>query len=101
MLKGLSQDGIAKKLGLTQQSVSKLESKEKIDQDRFLQILKAIGCTGNDLEDISQFINTAIITPPPIAINHLSIFFNKKVAGKVSFVSPVSTQAITRPISKI
>jgi len=60
MLKGFSQNGIAKKLGITQQAYSKIESGQiKIDDVRMKEILKVLQCSPDNLKEIEKFF-----TPP-------------------------------------
>ncbi len=58
LLKGLNQKGIAKKLGITQQAYSKLENNGHFDEKKFMQLIKAIGCSDKELEIV-------ICYPPP------------------------------------
>lgn len=52
LLKGLNQTGIAKKLGITQQAYSKMENHGNIDEKKFTEIIKIIGCAERELEII-------------------------------------------------
>ena len=55
LLKGLNQNGIAKKLGITQQAYSKLEQHDEIDEKKFRQLIKIIGCSDKEVELIKSY----------------------------------------------
>ena len=55
LLKGLNQNGIAKKLGITQQAYSKIENNGGLDEKKFSQIIKAIGCSDKELEIVRTY----------------------------------------------
>jgi len=55
MLKNYSQNGIAKKLGITRQAYSKMENlQSKLSEERMLEILKIMQCTENDLKNLEK-----------------------------------------------
>ncbi len=58
LLKGLDQTGVAKKIGKSQQAISKKERKEEIDEKEFMHIMKIIGCSDKELDFIRNY-------PPP------------------------------------
>jgi transcriptional regulator with XRE-family HTH domain len=55
LLKGLNQSGIAKMIGITQQAYSKTEKHEEIEEQKFIQIIKAIGCSDKELEIVKNY----------------------------------------------
>jgi len=55
LLKGLNQNGIAKKLRITQQAYSKLENNGCLSEGKFMQLVKAIGCTDKKLELVKSY----------------------------------------------
>ena len=58
LLKGLNQNGIAKKLRITQQAYSKLEKNSSLNEEKFMHLVKAIGCSDKELEIVRSY-------PPP------------------------------------
>ncbi len=57
-LKGVKQEVLAKKLGIAQQNVSKMEKKEKVSQKKLEEAAKVLGVT---VETIKKFNEKAII----------------------------------------
>lgn len=55
LLKGLNQNGIAKKLGITQQAYSKIENNGSMNEKKFMQIVKSIDCTERELEIVRSY----------------------------------------------
>jgi transcriptional regulator with XRE-family HTH domain len=55
LLKGLNQSGIAKKIGITQQAYSKTEKNDKIEEKKFIQIIRALGCSDKELEIVKNY----------------------------------------------
>jgi len=55
LLKGLDQTGVAKKIGKSQQAISKKERKEEIDEKEFMRIMKVIGCSDKELDFIRNY----------------------------------------------
>ena len=55
LLKGLNQNGIAKKLGITQQAYSKLENSSRLNENKFMQVTKAIDCSDKELEIVRSY----------------------------------------------
>jgi len=53
-LKGVSQQKVAMKLGITQQAYSKLETHEWIDNEKLENILTALESNGKELEAIKK-----------------------------------------------
>lgn len=56
MLKGMSQNKVAKLLSMTQQGYSKLEKKEWLSRDKYDAILRVIKCTQQEFELIRKLI---------------------------------------------
>ena len=60
MIKGFPQNGVAKKLGITQQAYSKLEKQsKKIPLFRIEEILKTLNCSNEDFKKVEK-----LFTPP-------------------------------------
>jgi transcriptional regulator with XRE-family HTH domain len=56
MIRGFSQKGIAKKLGITQQAYSKLENQsKKLSRKRVDAILKTLDCSNEEFEKVEKF----------------------------------------------
>ena len=55
LLKGFNQNGIAKKMGITQQAYSKLEKSSRIDEQKFKSLLKMLQCSDKDFEWIKSY----------------------------------------------
>lgn len=53
-LRGMKQEALALKLGISQQSVSHLEQSETIDDEKLEQIAKALGITKEAIENFSE-----------------------------------------------
>lgn len=53
-LKGIKQEALAIELGISQQSVSKIEQSETIDDEKLEQIAKALGVTKEAIENFSE-----------------------------------------------
>ena len=60
-LKGIKQEEAAKKLGVKQQAISKLEKCSKVSLRKFEQIIKLFKCSKEDVETAKRFL-----PPPPI-----------------------------------
>ncbi|MBS1946827.1 MAG: helix-turn-helix transcriptional regulator [Bacteroidetes bacterium] len=61
LMKGLSQNGVAKKLGISQPAYCKLEKRRKVNRAHLEKILSIIKCSKEELEEIKKFT----IPPPP------------------------------------
>ncbi|MBI2729874.1 MAG: helix-turn-helix transcriptional regulator [Sphingobacteriales bacterium] len=58
-LKGIKQQQLAKKIGISQQALSKLEQREKINKEKFEAILAALKISAVEWEQIQKLL------PPP------------------------------------
>ena len=58
-LKGFKQNQLAKKIGVTQQALSKMEQKEKIDTEKFKEVLTALKINSGEWEQLKK------VLPPP------------------------------------
>ncbi|NJO25308.1 MAG: helix-turn-helix transcriptional regulator [Bacteroidia bacterium] len=58
-LRGPSQKEVAEKLGISQPAYCKMEKSRYINGKRLERILKALGCTQKDIENVKRFY------PPP------------------------------------
>lgn len=57
MMKGLTQKEAAKKLGIGQPAYSKIEQSAWLQGPKLQNILKALGCTTNDVEKAMVILN--------------------------------------------
>ncbi|PKQ45095.1 helix-turn-helix domain-containing protein [Confluentibacter flavum] len=53
-LRGMKQETLAEKLGISQQAVSKIEQSEKIEDDKLEQIANVLGVTKEGIENFSD-----------------------------------------------
>lgn len=53
-LRGMKQETLAEKLGISQQAVSKIEQSEKIEDDKLEQIANILGVTKEGIENFSD-----------------------------------------------
>lgn len=53
-LRGMKQETLAEKLGISQQAVSKIEQSETIEDDKLEQIAKVLGVTKEGIENFSE-----------------------------------------------
>ncbi|WDF62377.1 helix-turn-helix domain-containing protein [Flavobacterium sp. KACC 22763] len=53
-LKGMKQEALAMAIGLSQQTVSNIESSEKVDSEKLAEIAKALGVTIEAIENFSE-----------------------------------------------
>ncbi|KAF2341540.1 helix-turn-helix domain-containing protein [Flavobacterium tistrianum] len=53
-LKGMKQEALAIAIGLSQQTVSNIEASETIDEDKLVEIAKALGVTKEVIENFSE-----------------------------------------------
>jgi transcriptional regulator with XRE-family HTH domain len=56
VLKGMKQEDAAKKMGVKQQAVSKLEKGKKVSLRKFEQILQLLKCSKEDVEVARRFL---------------------------------------------
>lgn len=66
-IKGLKQKHLAKKIGVTQQALSKMEKKENIEKEKFEEVLTALRISTEEWKQIEKLL------PPPIKIYNQSI----------------------------
>jgi DNA-binding XRE family transcriptional regulator len=59
-LKGIKQEYVAKKLGIKQQAISKLEKCGRVSVCKFSQIVQLFNCTQDDIEAAKK-----VLPPPP------------------------------------
>jgi len=53
-LKGMKQEALAIAIGLSQQTVSNIEASETVDEDKLVEIAKALGVTIEAIESFSE-----------------------------------------------
>ncbi|MEN2487736.1 helix-turn-helix transcriptional regulator [Flavobacterium sp. B11] len=53
-LKGMKQEALAIAIGLSQQTVSNIEASETVDEERLIEIAKALGVTKEAIENFSE-----------------------------------------------
>ncbi len=64
-LKGIKQGDAARKLGVKQQTISKLENSKRISANLFEKVITALNLTEEDIETASKFLSPP---PPPDSI---------------------------------
>jgi transcriptional regulator with XRE-family HTH domain len=55
-LRGAKQAVVAKKMGITQQAISKLENRKRIGYDKFVAIINLLGFTEEDIESVRKLM---------------------------------------------
>jgi transcriptional regulator with XRE-family HTH domain len=55
LMKGIKQETIAKRLGISQPAYSKLENSNKLREERVQKVLNALSSTWEDLKKVSSF----------------------------------------------
>ncbi|MEG0850160.1 helix-turn-helix domain-containing protein [Flavobacterium plurextorum] len=80
-LKGMKQDALAFEMGITQQTISNIESSETVDRERLLDIAKVLGVTIEAIENFSEenvinYFNTFNETVSGSFITNNSCTFN-------------------------
>ena len=53
-LRGMKQETLAEKLGISQQAVSNIENSEKVDDVKLVEVAKALGVTKEGIENFSE-----------------------------------------------
>ena len=53
-LKGMKQEALAIAMGVSQQSISSMEGNEKIDEEKLIEIAKALGVTTEAIQNFSE-----------------------------------------------
>ncbi|HEY4108057.1 helix-turn-helix transcriptional regulator [Puia sp.] len=62
LLKGYSQQGIAKELGISQPAYSKLEKRKMVNKESSRKILAIINCSPDEIRSVQQFIADPIVS---------------------------------------
>lgn len=90
-LRGITQDDIASRLGISKQAVSKIEQSDLVEDDRLRQIAEALGVTFEGLKGFREenvFINT-------------NNFYDTTTFTNSPVSAHVSEMTINNPIEKI
>jgi transcriptional regulator with XRE-family HTH domain len=85
-LKGMKQEALAIAIGLSQQTVSNIEASETVDEDKLVEIAKALGVTKEAIESFSE----------ENVINYFNTF-NESVSG--SFIT--NNECTFNPLDKV
>jgi transcriptional regulator with XRE-family HTH domain len=85
-LKGMKQEALAIAIGLSQQTVSNIEASETVDEDKLVEIAKALGVTKEAIESFSE----------ENVINYFNTF-NESVSG--SFIT--NNECNFNPLDKV
>ena len=56
LMKGYSQQGIAKQLGISQPAYSKLEKRKTVNKESSKKILAIIKCSADDVRSVQDFL---------------------------------------------
>jgi transcriptional regulator with XRE-family HTH domain len=67
-LKGIKQAVAAKRLGITQQAYSKIESCKILSENKLKAVLNIFEITPGDIENIQS-----LLPPPPLQINSIAL----------------------------
>ena len=62
LIKGFSQQGIAKELGISQPAYSKLEKRKTVNRESSKKILEIINCSADEIRSVQQFISDPIVS---------------------------------------
>lgn len=60
-LKGMKQETLAAKLGISQQSVSKMEKSEKIDEEKLKLVAEALGTSVEAIQNFNEDVLVSLI----------------------------------------
>ncbi|WP_394773522.1 helix-turn-helix domain-containing protein [Flavobacterium sp.] len=74
-LRGMKQEALAEAIGLSQQTVSSIETSETVDFEKLVQIAKVLGVT---VEAIENFTEESVF-------NYFNNFYDNSSAGNGSF----------------
>ncbi|HVU98011.1 MAG TPA: helix-turn-helix transcriptional regulator [Puia sp.] len=56
LMKGYSQQGIARELGISQPAYSKLEKRKTVNKESSKKILAIIKCSADDVRSVQEFL---------------------------------------------
>lgn len=87
-LRGMKQETLAEKLGISQQAVSKIEQSETIEDDKLEQIAKVLGVTKEGIENFSE--DTV-----------LNIISNTFTSNDSSTINAINVQPNFNPLDKV
>lgn len=59
-IKGMKQEFLARKLGISQPAYSKLEKCAYIKDKKLQEVLRALGCTAEDLDRVHGIFKTSV-----------------------------------------
>ncbi|QSB27100.1 helix-turn-helix domain-containing protein [Flavobacterium sp. CLA17] len=88
-LKDMKQEALAQALGTNQQAVSIIENSETIDEEKLIEVAKALGVT---VEAIKNFSEEAVF-------NYFNNFYDNEINGSV--VAPQSNHCNFNPLDKV
>ncbi|MGE8341364.1 MAG: helix-turn-helix domain-containing protein [Flavobacterium sp.] len=77
-LKGMKQEALAIAIGLSQQTISNIEASETVDEDKLVEIAKALGVTKEAIESFSE----------ENVFNYFNNFYDNSTAGSGIFNNP-------------
>jgi transcriptional regulator with XRE-family HTH domain len=87
-LRGMKQEALADAIGISQQSISNIESSETVDKEKLIEIAKALGVS---VEGIKNFSEENVI-------NYFNNFYDNSSGGNGIF-NP--TQCTFNPLDKL
>ncbi|QNK64546.1 helix-turn-helix transcriptional regulator [Pedobacter sp. PAMC26386] len=87
-LRGMKQEGLAVELGVSQQTISKIEQSEKVEDELLAQIAKALGVT---TEGIKEFNEESIF----------NVISNTFTSNDSSTINAINLQPTFNPIDKV
>ncbi|PIF32184.1 DNA-binding XRE family transcriptional regulator [Flavobacterium sp. 9] len=89
-LRDMKQEALAQALGTSQQTVSAIENSETIDEEKLIEVAKALGVTA---EAIKNFSDEA-------AINYFNNIYDNDITGSI-VNAPYSNHCTFNPLDKV
>jgi transcriptional regulator with XRE-family HTH domain len=89
-LKDMKQEALAQALGTNQQAISAMENSESVDEEKLIQVAKALGVS---VEAIKNFSDEA-------AINYFNNIYDNDITGDI-VNAPHSNHCTFNPLDKV
>jgi transcriptional regulator with XRE-family HTH domain len=86
----MKQEALAQALGINQQAISAIENSETIDEDKLVEVAKALGVTA---EAIKNFSEDAVI-------NYFNNIYDNEITGSI-VNAPHSNHCTFNPLDKV
>lgn len=91
-LRGMKQEALAQKLGVTQQTVSNMERSEKIEADLLVQVAQILGVTPEAIENFSEEAVFNVIS---------NTYHNTSSDNSTLIASSINYQPTFNPLDKL